>query len=198
MSHTAIDTDAWQPVVAPRPPTNYVPAAPQTAPPLRVPDGWSGVAVVDVQPVDVSPALNPVHDGSRDSTSATDRAWAYNIRLLPAMLVCVLLAGMGTLAFVLVMRWIETPTDGLTNTFAFLLFVGVAFLMFAVSLNRTDYQHSRAGVERHRISTAAELRKVEVSAMLEMRREALRLTLELLDSQKQLVGQIERRDDEWD
>ena len=184
MSHTAIDIDAWQPVVAPRPPTNYVPAAPQTAPPLRVPDGWNGVAVVDVQPVDVTPALNPVHDASRDSTSATDRAWAYNIRLAPALLVCVLLAGMGTLAFVLIMRYLAQPTDALMNLFAFLLFLAAGFFMFAVSLSRTDYAHSRAGVERHRISTAADLRREEIAAMLELRREALRHTLALLDAQE--------------
>lgn len=183
--------DAWQPVVAPRP-ANYVPAAPQRQPSLRVTDGWNHVAVVDVQPVDVTPALNSVHDASRDSTSATDRAWGYNIRLIPAMIVCLLLAGMGTLAFVLAMRYLDQPTDALTNTFAFLLFLAAGFFMFAVSLSRTDYAHSRAGVERHRITTAADLRREEISAMLETRREALRLTLQLLDSQQN--RQIERKD----
>jgi hypothetical protein len=184
-SLAGIDTETWQPVASSsRPANNYVPEVKPPAP-LRVPDGWNGVATVDLQPVDVSGVMESANDSTRDSTSAVDRAWGYNIRLIPALLVSLLLATLGTVAFVLAMRWTSTPTDALTNTFVFLLCIGVTFLLFAVTVNRSDYAHSRAGVERHRISTAAELRKSEIAAMLELRREALGHTLALLETQEE-------------
>lgn len=181
----AVQVERWEPVASSsRPQQNYVPEVKPT-PPLRVPDGWSGVAAVDLQPVDVSGVMEGANDATRDSVSAIDRAWGYNIRLIPALLVSLLLATLGTVAFILAMRWTATPTDALTNMFVFLLCIGVTFLLFAVTVNRSDYAHSRAGVERHRISTAAELRKSEITAMLVLRREALGHTLALLDAQNE-------------
>ena len=91
---------------------------------------------------------------------------------------------MGMIAFILTMRWTSTPTDGMTNFLAFLVCLAVPFLAFAVSVNRSDYAHSRAGVERHRITTAAKLRTAEIAALLTLRREALSLTMQLIDSQR--------------
>ena len=180
-----INTDTWEPVASSSRPSrpNYVPEVKPPAP-LRVPDGWNGVATVDLQPVDVSGVMEGANDQSRDSISATDRAVGYVIRLGPAFLLALLLAVLGMVAFILIMRHLATPTDGLTNFFVFLLCIGVTFGLLAVTMNRQDYQHSRAGVERHRISTAAELRKSEISAMLQLRREALSHTLQLLDAQE--------------
>lgn len=184
---SGINTNTWQPeppvASSSRPQHNYVPEV-RRPEPMRVPDGWNGVAAVDLQPVDVSGVMEGANDATRDSVSAVDRALGYNIRLIPALLVSLLLATLGTVAFVLAMRWTATPTDALTNMFVFLLCIGVTFLLFAVTVNRSDYAHSRAGVERHRISTAAELRKEEIAAMLELRREALGHTLALLDAQE--------------
>ncbi len=181
-----INTDTWQPeppvASSSRPQHNYVPEV-RRPEPLRVPDGWNGVAAVDLQPVDVSSVMEPVNDSTRDSVSATDRAVGYVIRLGPAFVLALLLAVMGMVAFILIMRHLDTPTDGLTNFFVFLLCIGVTFGLLAVTMNRQDYQHSRAGVERHRISTAAEMRKEEIAAMLELRREALGHTLALLEAQ---------------
>ena len=184
-SLSEIDTDTWQPVASSSRPdrTRFVPEMKPTQP-LRVPDGWNGVATVDLQPVDVSGVMEAANDGSRDSTSAVDRAWGYNIRLIPALLLSILLALMGMIAFILTMRWTSTPTDGMTNFLAFLVCLAVPFLAFAVSVNRSDYAHSRAGVERHRITTAAKLRTAEIAALLTLRREALSLTMQLIDSQR--------------
>ena len=73
----------------------------------------------------------------------------------------------------------------LTIFFVFLVCLALPFLVASVTMNRQDYQHSRAGVERHRISTAADLRKSEIAAMLTLRREALGHTLALLESQNE-------------
>ena len=184
-SLSGIDTDTWQPISSSSRPDrpNYVPEVkPPT--PLRVPDGWNGVATVDLQPVDVSGVMEAANDPTRDSTSATDRAIGYVIRLGPAFLLALLLSVMGMVAFILIMRHLDTPTDALTNFFVFLVCIGVTFGVLAVTMNRQDYQHSRAGVERHRISTAAKLRTAEISALLTLRREALGLTMQLIDSQR--------------
>lgn len=180
-----IDTDTWQPVASSSRPDrpNYVPEV-KPAQPLRVPDGWNGVATVDLHPVDVSGVLEAANDGTRDSVSAIDRAWGYNIRLIPALLLSILLALMGMIAFILAMRWTSTPTDGMTNFLAFLVCLAVPFLTFAVTVNRSDYQHSRAGVERLRIVEAAKLRRDEMKAFLQLRRDSMQATLQLLKQQE--------------
>ena len=183
-SLSEIDTDTWQPVASSsRPATNYVPEV-KPAAPLRVPDGWNGVATVDLQPVDVSGVMETANDGSRDSISATDRAIGYVIRLGPALLLSILLALMGMIAFILTMRWTSTPTDGMTNLLAFLVCLAVPFLAFAVTVNRSDYAHSRAGVERLRIKEAAKLRRTEMKAFLQLRRDSMQATLQLLKQQE--------------
>ena len=184
-SLSEIDTDTWQPISSSSRPDrpNFVPEVKPTAP-LRVPDGWNGVATVDLQPVDVSGVMEAANDPTRDSTSATDRAIGYVIRLGPAFLLALLLSVMGMVAFILIMRHLDTPTDALTNFFVFLVCIGVTFGVLAVTMNRQDYQHSRAGVERHRITTAAKLRTAEIAALLTLRREALSLTMQLIDSQR--------------
>ncbi len=183
-----INTETWQPEPpvssSSRPQHNYVPEV-RRAEPMRVPDGWNGVAAVDLQPVDVSGVMEAANDGSRDSTSATDRAIGYVIRLGPAFLLALLLAVMGMVAFILIMRHLDTQTDSLTNFFVFLVCIGVTFGLLAVTMNRQDYQHSRAGVERHRISTAAQLRTAEITAMLTLRREALGHTIAMLEAQSE-------------
>ena len=184
-SLSGIDTDTWQPVASSsRPANNFVPEV-RRPEPLRVPDGWNGVATVDLQPVDVSGAMESANDSTRDSISATDRAIGYVIRLGPAFLLALLLAVMGMVAFILIMRHLDTPTDSLTNLFVFLACIGVTFGLLAVTMNRQDYAHSRAGVERHRISTAAELRRAEMKAFLQLRRDSMQATLRLLDQQEE-------------
>ena len=184
-SLSGIDTDTWQPVASSSRPDrpNYVPEV-RRPEPLRVPDGWTGVAAVDLQPVDVSGVMEGANDSTRDSISATDRAIGYVIRLGPAFLLSLLLSVMGMVAFILIMRHLDTPTDALTNLFVFLACIGVTFGLLAVTMNRHDYQHSRAGVERYRIKKAAELRRAEMKAFLQLRRDSMQATLQLLKQQE--------------
>lgn len=140
-------------------------------------------ATIDLEPVNVSPVFEPVRDGARDSVSAQDRAWGYVIRLTPFALISLGLGVLGFVAFLLITSWFGLHTTALERFFAFLLCLMVCFGVFAATMNRTDYQHSRAGVERHRISTAADLRKHEIDALLELRREALRASLRLIEGE---------------
>ena len=141
----------------------------------------SGVAAIDLQPVNVSPVFEPVRDGTRDSVSAQDRAIGYVIRLTPFLALAIGLALLGFVAFMLVTSWFGVTTSAIERLFVFLLCLMGCFGVFAVTMNKTDYQHSRAGVERHRISTAADLRKHEIDALLALRREALRHTIDLIE-----------------
>lgn len=161
-------------------------------PSLRTGAAWVGEEVraaqpiqlhtpADIEPVNVTPVFEPVRDAARDSVSAQDRAWGYVIRLLPFGLISVGLALLGFVAFILVTAWFGLHTSSLERFFAFLVCLVMCFGVFAATLNRTDYQHSRAGVERHRISAAADLRKHEIDALLALRREALRHTIELIE-----------------
>lgn len=177
------------------------------ADPMRTGAAWVGeevkaaqpiqlrsAATIDLEPVNVAPVFEPVRDSTRDSVSAQDRAWGYVIRLIPLGLVAVGVAILGVLAFVWATAYMGYHTTTLERTLAFLACLVAVYATAAVMLNRTDYQHSRAGVERHRISTAADLRKHEIDALLALRREALRHTIEMLESQPQ----GERKITSWD
>lgn len=142
-------------------------------------------ATIDLEPVNVSPVFEPVRDGTRDSLSAQDRAWGYTIRLIPLGLVALGVAILGVLAFVWATAYLGYHTSTLERTLAFLTCLVAVFATAAVMLNRTDYQHSRAGVERHRITTAADLRKHEIDALLTLRREALRTSLKLIEGERE-------------
>lgn len=163
------------PVATSSRPSSFVPALParRPEPPTAL---WQPAPSATVD------AWRP-HESVRETTTATDRAWGYNIRLLPALLVCLLLAGMGTLAFILIMRYLETPTDAVTNLFAFLLFVGVGFLMFAVSLNRTDYRHSGSGIELERLSLAHDLESRKLQKDHELRQTVIGAYLKRLEGE---------------
>lgn len=175
MSHTHHDiaTDIEPVATSSRPTSTFVPPAP------RRPELLPAIMQPTTPPATVD-AWRP-SDAIHERTTARDRAIGYNIRLIPAAVVCILLAGMGTLAFVLILRWMQTTTDALTNLFVFLLLVGVAFLMFAVSLNRVDYQHSGAGVERLRIEEAAAIERHRQADEADLRRAVIDAYLKRLE-----------------
>lgn len=178
-----VATERWDPVASSsRPGRNYVAPPP---PPPAVAEGWGEVARVDVTSTDLGGAFEAANDGSRDAVSATDRAVGYVIRLAPAAVLAVVLALMGMVAFILAMRYLERPTDGLTNFFAFLVCLSGPFLLFAVTMNKADYKHTRAGVEHKRIEAATEVRLAEIDALVELKRESMRSTLHLLEIEEQ-------------
>lgn len=177
MSHTHHDiaTDIEPVATSSRPTSTFVPPAP------RRPELLPAIMQPTTPPATVD-AWRP-SDAIHERTTARDRAIGYNIRLIPAAVVCILLAGMGTLAFVLIMRYLRTPTDALTNLFAFLVFVGVGFLMFAISLNRTDYQHSGGGIERHRLNLAHDLETQKLAQEHELRQTVIGAYLKRIEGE---------------
>lgn len=163
----------------------FVPPPAPLPEPASVPEGWGDVARVDVTPTDLGGAFEASHDASRDSISAMDRAWGYNIRLIPAAVLAVVLALVGMVAFILAMRWTQTQTDWLTNFFVFLLCLSIPFLWFALRVNSTDYAHTRAGVQHAQIQAATEVRLAEIDALVALKRESMTSTLRLLELEEQ-------------
>lgn len=73
------------------------------------------------------------------------------------------------------------------NLDKFLVFTAaltISGLAAYLRLNRLDFDHSRAGVERYRMKTYAEIRKAELEAELEIRRTALETSVRLLEGRK--------------
>ena len=60
----------------------------------------------------------------------------------------------------------------------------VAGLVTYLRLNRLDFDHSRAGVERFRLQTLAEVRKAELEAELAIRSKALEASVRLLEERR--------------
>ncbi len=163
-----VDYDApverWEPVSSSsRPQHNYVPAG-NSAP--QLPQTFWQPPTSDMQ------IWQPV-EGVREETSAQDRAWGYNIRLLAPLGLAVVLALTGTVAFVVVMRWTETPVDGLVSFLVFLFCLAVTFGVVALHISRDDYRHSYGGVELERIRAAAEIKQQEIDLSFDLRRQAL-------------------------
>lgn len=133
---------------------------------------------------DVSGVWTPVASGSRDSTSAEDRAWALLWRTLPAYVI-VLLAGF---AGVLIWTWASWQWDlghAPYHVEKFLLWLilvaGLGVRVWGTESSR-DWAHTHAGVERHRIDKAAQVRIAEVQVEADLKRKALAATLKMLEA----------------
>lgn len=168
--------DDRQPVVLHGNPRSFVPARvePVRQPPAVVDaPSW----IVQQQPVQLDGALVAV-DGARENTSAMDRAEALQLRLRP---------------FLLAWTGVGVVVGGAVWLLAGTLPVGalLAALTFAVltagtyyRLNRTDYEYSREGTERHKVDTAASLARQHMTQEHELRRMALEAYLNALDRQE--------------
>lgn len=106
-------------------------------------------------------------DGARENTSAMDRARALRVRLLPFVLLWALLA---VIVFVVVLFVIKDNVgSGLTGLLAFTALTAFTYYR----LNRTDYDYSREGTERHRIDSATYLAERELDHKARMQEKAL-------------------------
>lgn len=149
-----------------------------------------------IQVGDVSPAWNvDTKNPSRDSVSAKDRAEAVQIRARPVWV----MVGSASAAvtaiytiFAMVGGW---GAPWALDRIAVFLTVGTALGLFTyLRLNRLDYDHSRAGVERMKIKTAGQVRLAEIDAEMRIKTEALRATLRMLEQKDSRNGrQIERK-----
>ena len=130
---------------------------------------------------DVSGALTPIQGDTREVTSATDRAHGYLLRMGAIAVVGMIVAGAGTLAFVLVMLRIGAQPTALERFLVFLLILGGLLIWAALRMNATDYEHSRPGVELYRLDVAERMHERSLAAELEIRRAALAASLQMIE-----------------
>ncbi len=130
--------------------------------------------MVQQQPLDLTRALE-VADGAQERTSAMDRAKALRVRLLPFVLLWALLA---VIVFVVVLYVAQNaPGAALGGLLAFTALTAYTYYR----LNRTDYDYSREGTERHKVNTAAYLVERHMDNEHELRKMALENYLQTLE-----------------
>ena len=154
---------------------NYVPAAAPA--PLAKREQTVDVIpqwLATAQPVDLSTAW-AASDGARENTSAMDRAQALRVRLVPFVGLWALL---GVIVGIVVLYVAQNaPGAALGGLLTFSALTAYTYYR----LNRTDYDYSREGTERHKIDTAAYLVERQLDNEHELRRMALEAYLETLD-----------------
>ena len=137
-------------------------------------------------PMKTTPAdvVTPGRDASRDSVSAEDRAKAMRRRASPIWWLVVAGSFAATFAYTLAAN--AAGFSAAFNLDKFLVFAAVLTIsgMGAyLRLNRLDFDHSRAGVERYRMKSYTEIRKEEIRAEVELRTAALDAQLRMLEMQ---------------
>ena len=134
-----------------------------------------------LQPADLSRAWQSTTSPSRDSVSAQDRAKAHLLRSVPVFVTVFLLSGAVTVLYAIVAMVAGVGVaGGLDKLFVFLFALAcLAFVAYGQESKR-EYEHSHAGVERLRVTSAVEIRKAEISAELQLRTAALSAQLRLL------------------
>lgn len=153
---------------------NFVAAHPQR--PLMQPPA--------IDQIDISPVWSPTASRARDSISAVDRAKAHNLRMVPVYALIFAVALLAVVAYSLLIYFLDQPGApwALDRILIFLAVLSSLGLVAHINGSRTDYQHTHAGVERHRITTAAEVYIAQIEATAEVQREALRANLALLSA----------------
>lgn len=134
------------------------------------------------QVVDMSAAWTPTESPSRDSVSAVDRAKAVHIRAIP---IYAAVAGIAVVAVILysITLWFTGWAGAPYALDRVLIFVGTLTalgLWQYLRLNKQEFDHSHAGVERLRIETAGEIQLAIIEAETEIKLKALNGYLKLL------------------
>ena len=143
------------------------------------------VVAQPIQVTDTAGAWISPQSPTRDSVSAKDRAEAFVIRQTPVYVVTVIIALAVTVAYTLIAlaAGVNAPW-AMDKTLVFLFMLAGGLFVTHSRANRTDHEHTHAGTERLRIKTAAEIRKAELEAELEIRRTALETSVRLLEGRK--------------
>ena len=150
---------------------NFVaPIGPRERPSLPV----SLVEPQQVIPAEIA-AVWAAQDGAAEQTSATDRARAVILHSLPNLGLVALLSLAGAIVVGLVAQHVVPAL------LTFLLAMALVGSWVYRQESRIEYAYSRAGLERHRIDRAAELRLVEMEYAAELRRTALNAYLKMLE-----------------
>lgn len=133
--------------------------------------------MVQQQPLDLTRGLE-TQSGAQERTSAMDRAKALRVRLVPFLWGWV---GLSVIVGAVVLMVAQNaPTAALL---ALLTFSGLTSVTY-YRLNRTDYDYSNAGVERHKVDTSAYLAERHMEHEQELRRMALDAYLKQLDGKR--------------
>lgn len=126
------------------------------------------------QPLELAQALTAV-DGAQERTSAMDRARALRVRLMPFVALWGLL---GVIVGVVVLYVAQNaPGAALGGLLTFAALTAYTYYR----LNRTDYDYSREGTERHKVDTAAYLVERQMDNEHELRKMALETYLRHLE-----------------
>ena len=150
------------------PATRWLPADGMNFPIEKLAGGDAGLVGGALAQLD--PAILGAVGGSEEYATPVSRAKGQLLRLLPFSLVWLILTG-GIV-------W------ALGLSFPYLL-VGFAILTAAtyVRMNGQEFEHSRNGLERHRVDTAADLREKEMDNQHELKKMALQTYLEIARAQ---------------
>ena len=156
-------------------PGSFVAPAPRPPRPAEI-------MTAPAQPVDMSGAWQPTESPSRDSISAVDRAKAVHIRAIP---IYAAVAGIAVVAVILysITLWFTGWQGAPYALDRVLIFVGTLTalgLWQYLRLNKQEFDHSHAGVERLRIETAGEIQLAIIEAETEIKLKALNGYLKLL------------------
>ena len=156
-------------IVRQRPPT-FIAAQPTRPPATIDAPAW----LVERQPMPLEGAWTAL-EGAQEHTSAMDRAKALRVRLVPFLLTWGLIAAVvGIVVAMVAQQW---PTGALVTLLLFALLTAVTYYR----LNRTDYEYSREGTERHKIDVTADLARRNMAHEHELRRMALETYLRTLE-----------------
>jgi len=142
-------------------------------------------ATVEALPItDMSQGWRGTPSPSQDSTGALDKAQGFNRRMILPMALVVIVALLFVLAWSLLLAMMGSPTLApfmLDRLAIFLAAVsGLGFWVWSKA-NETDYRHSHAGVDHHRLDAMVQIRKAEIEAETEQRQAALAMSLKLLE-----------------
>lgn len=141
--------------------TQYLARQQQNAP------QWEVLPADGQQPVIAVENAIQGHEGATENTTGMDRSKALVVRLLPFTAVWLVLAvAIGLLS-----------SSGIVGLLVFSLFTGATYFL----MDRTEYQFSRNGLERHKVNTLADLKREEMRHAQELRRLALQSYLKQLE-----------------
>ena len=150
---------------------NFVAAQPTRQPPATVEaPAW----LVERQAMPLEGAWTAL-EGAQERTSAMDRAKALRVRLVPWLWAWgAVSAVFGGAVLLAVKQW---PMGAMVTLLLFALLTAVTYYR----LNRTDYEYSREGTERHKIDVTADLARRKLAHEHELRRMALETYLRTLE-----------------
>lgn len=153
-----------------RAPSFVAPDPPRQPPAALDAPAW----LTQAQPLDVGGVWTPT-GGAQERTSPMDRAQALQVRLRPFLWAW---GGVGVVVggavWLLGGAW---PVGAMAGALLFAALTAGTY----IKLNGQDYEYSREGTERHRVSTAADLAREQMRNDHELRRRALETYLQALE-----------------